>query len=266
MNIPLFNKKQKRLGLSLRGGGARAHAYLGLIKLLEELEIPIHAIIGSSGGAIMGGAYAAGVSIENILKHGYEMESFNFFDFENIANLALWDNKKAVAYTRKLIGTIDFNKTKTLFTAQVTNADNYSYERINSGELAIAIAASSAFSGLLSPVDINGKSYIDGDYSSTFDTQYLRDQDCDVVIGLRTGEVKHNRLNIPLFFSAEMRKVMRNLQDEGLKHEPVDLLIDNMAEHDGEILDFTRAYDHFEKGYEIASSYRDTILELMGKQ
>jgi NTE family protein len=51
-----------RIGLVLSGGGARGAAHVGVIKVLEELQVPIDYIAGTSMGAIVGGLYASGMS------------------------------------------------------------------------------------------------------------------------------------------------------------------------------------------------------------
>ena len=50
-----------RIGLVLSGGGARGAAHVGVLEVLEELHVPIHAIAGTSMGAVVGGLYAAGL-------------------------------------------------------------------------------------------------------------------------------------------------------------------------------------------------------------
>jgi NTE family protein len=49
-----------RIGLALSGGGARGIAHVGVLKVLEELRVPIHCVTGTSMGAIVGGTFAAG--------------------------------------------------------------------------------------------------------------------------------------------------------------------------------------------------------------
>src|SRR4051794_34737609 len=59
-----------RIGLVLSGGGARGVAHVGVLKVLEQLHIPIDAIAGTSMGAVVGGLYASGLSpreIESIM-------------------------------------------------------------------------------------------------------------------------------------------------------------------------------------------------------
>src|SRR6478672_4198134 len=49
-----------RIGLALSGGGARGLAHIGVLKVLEEMRVPISCVTGTSMGAVVGGAYAAG--------------------------------------------------------------------------------------------------------------------------------------------------------------------------------------------------------------
>src|SRR5690348_12472055 len=55
-----------RIGLVLSGGGARGAAHVGVLKVLEQLHIPIDAIAGTSMGAVVGGLYASGFSARDI--------------------------------------------------------------------------------------------------------------------------------------------------------------------------------------------------------
>ena len=63
-----------RTGLVLSGGGARGLAHIGVLKQLEELNIPIHAIAGTSMGAVIGGLYASGYSAEELEKLALELD------------------------------------------------------------------------------------------------------------------------------------------------------------------------------------------------
>src|SRR3954463_16784739 len=49
-----------RIGLVLGGGGARGGAHVGVLQVLEDLRVPVDCIAGTSMGALVGGAYAAG--------------------------------------------------------------------------------------------------------------------------------------------------------------------------------------------------------------
>src|SRR5690242_20238028 len=58
--------QRPRIGLALSGGGARGAAHIGVLKVLEELRVPIDCVAGTSFGAIVGGAFAAGATPEKL--------------------------------------------------------------------------------------------------------------------------------------------------------------------------------------------------------
>ncbi len=60
--------KKKRIGLALGGGGARGLAHIGVLRVLEKEEIPIHLIVGTSIGALVGGAYVSGMNPDELRK------------------------------------------------------------------------------------------------------------------------------------------------------------------------------------------------------
>lgn len=59
--------ERKKIGLALSGGGARGFAHIGVLKVLAEHNIPIDMVAGTSAGSIIGGALAAGMSVDEII-------------------------------------------------------------------------------------------------------------------------------------------------------------------------------------------------------
>lgn len=53
-----MDKKRKKVGLVLGGGGSRGVAFIGVLRILKENNIPIDYIVGTSMGSIMAGTYA----------------------------------------------------------------------------------------------------------------------------------------------------------------------------------------------------------------
>jgi NTE family protein len=69
-----------KVGLVLGGGGARGGAHLGVLQVLEELRVPIDCIAATSMGALVGGAYAAGISPGETIELVRETDWINIFD------------------------------------------------------------------------------------------------------------------------------------------------------------------------------------------
>ena len=61
-------KTRPRIGLVLSGGGARGAAHIGVLKVLEELRVPVDYIAGTSMGSIVGGSYASGNTVDQMLR------------------------------------------------------------------------------------------------------------------------------------------------------------------------------------------------------
>ena len=57
-----------RIGLALGGGGARGIAHISVLRTIEELHIPIDCVAGTSAGALVGGLYASGMSVDDMEK------------------------------------------------------------------------------------------------------------------------------------------------------------------------------------------------------
>jgi NTE family protein len=58
--------KPPRIGLVLSGGGARGFAHIGVLRVLQRLNVPVHVVVGASMGAVIGGAYAAGRPVDEL--------------------------------------------------------------------------------------------------------------------------------------------------------------------------------------------------------
>ena len=63
---PVAVEPPVRIGLALSGGAALGFAHIGVLKVLRDSGIPVVAISGTSMGSMVGGAYAAGVSVARI--------------------------------------------------------------------------------------------------------------------------------------------------------------------------------------------------------
>ena len=86
-----------RIGLVLSGGGARGFAHVGVLKVLEELKIPIDCIAGTSVGAIVGGLYASGMDAHRIESLMVSLDWQNAFrDRPSRRELAFRDRKSVV--------------------------------------------------------------------------------------------------------------------------------------------------------------------------
>lgn len=218
MRIPFTEKKRfqsvpPRIGIALGGGGARGLAHLGVLMALEEEHIPIHCITGTSAGAIIGAMYAqnpdAGSLIEQIkasVSEGiYEQLQLNWL--KNTRNSSFLHQithriKRSIVINlaqskRALLSDVCFRDNLTHFikegkieetripfgmvaTSLHTGEDVY----FTSGDILTAVTASSAISGFLAPVDINGDLLTDGAVSCPVPVTLLKELGAEATIGI----------------------------------------------------------------------------------
>ncbi|MGB5474598.1 MAG: patatin-like phospholipase family protein, partial [Gammaproteobacteria bacterium] len=70
--------ERPKIGLALSGGGARGAAHIGVLRVLEQMQIPVDYIAGTSMGSIIGGLYASGMSPDEI------EQAFKAIDWDHI--------------------------------------------------------------------------------------------------------------------------------------------------------------------------------------
>ena len=97
-----MGKKGKRIGLALGAGGARGLAHIGVLRVLEKEEIPIDLIVGTSIGALVGGAYASGMTPDNLEQKVDEYLNSSEFQSSAIKAFESAHEKGDVGFTQKI--------------------------------------------------------------------------------------------------------------------------------------------------------------------
>jgi NTE family protein len=166
------------LALALGGGGARGLAHVLILEALDELGVRPRAIAGTSIGALMGAAYASGMSGADIRAHCSDL----FLKRTELVKrfLSRWDGKLAeiwgsvappIAAADRLLKALLPHELPETFSALhipllVVATDFYAQEEqiIDSGPLLAALAASCALPTLMRPIEIDGRLLIDGGF------------------------------------------------------------------------------------------------------
>jgi NTE family protein len=174
-----------RIGLALSGGAARGIAHVGVLRALEENKIPIDAIVGASAGALIGGCYATGLSIERLeeMARGFRWRHASRLAF---SRLGLQTNAGLEKFLKKSLPVTRFEDLKIPFAAMVT--DLIKKESIvfrDSGDLPFAIRASCSVPALYAPVrDSEGRFLIDGGILCNLPISQTRELGADLVIAV----------------------------------------------------------------------------------
>jgi NTE family protein len=174
-----------RVGLALSGGAARGIAHVGVLRALTENQIPIDAIAGASAGALVGGSFAAGLSIDELEKmaRGFRWRHTARLSF---SRLGLQSNKRMEDYLRQRLPVTRFEDLKIPFAAMVTDLRKGALVVFrDKGDLPFAIRASTCIPAVYTPIeDSEGRLLIDGGIVANLPISHTRDLGADIVIGV----------------------------------------------------------------------------------
>ena len=227
-SVSAQDKKQKKIGVVLSGGGAKGLAHIGVLKLLEENNIPIDYIMGTSMGGIIGGLYAAGYNADEIEKialtpefqvwatgklreqdkylYAKENPHPGVFYFQ----LSL-DSNYSVSFNPGLVndGPLDFAMAE-LFYKPIKEA-NYNFDNLSipyrcmaaevftqrqvmlkEGNIAEAVRATMSVPLIFRPIKVDGQYLFDGAVFNNFPVDVMQQEfEPDVIIGVNVSSVTY---------------------------------------------------------------------------
>ncbi len=177
---------ERKVGIVLSSGGARGTAHVGVLKVLEENGIEADVIAGSSIGAEIGAAYAAGVGLD-------EMESYwRSTSWKRVAKTlfptfpwAGWSSGREVTrFLKDLFGEQRIEDLPIPYAAVATDLESGRPFPIRSGPIVQAVRASLSVPGLFVPVWLDGHLLIDGGVTDPLPVDVARSLGADVVIAV----------------------------------------------------------------------------------
>ena len=207
--------QRPKIGLVLSGGGARGFAHIGVLKVLEENNVPIDYIVGTSMGSIIGGLYAIGLTPEEIERGvngiawdkvfsdfaNRDYKSFrrkqDDYDFFNLQRVGITDDglqirpgliegqQVELALDRLAhpgFHINDYDKLRIPFRAIATDIATGEPFIIKSGNLARAMRASMSIPGALPPITIDGTLLVDGGIANNVPIDIVHGMGADIVI------------------------------------------------------------------------------------
>ena len=177
-----------RVGLALSGGAARGMAHIGVLRALEENAIPIDAIAGASAGALVGGLYAAGLSIAQLeaMARKFRWRHMGRIGF---SRLGLQSSAPMETFLRANLPVTRFEDLKIPFAALATDLRNGTAVALrDTGDIPLAIRASNCLPAFYVPVrDPEGRLLVDGGLVANLPISYTRDLGADIVIAVDVG-------------------------------------------------------------------------------
>ncbi|MCE1115719.1 MULTISPECIES: patatin-like phospholipase family protein [Pseudomonas] len=287
-SLTLFAAEAARpkVGLVLSGGAARGLAHIGVLKALEEQGVRIDAIAGTSMGAVVGGLYASGYSVEELEKLATTLDwqqalsdappredipfrrkqddrdflvkqKLSFRDDGSLGlplgviqgqNLSLLLESK-LAHTADIR---DFDKLPIPFRAVATDITTGEKVVFRRGHLPQVVRASMSIPAVFAPVELDGRLLVDGGMTDNIPLDVVREMGVDIAIVVDIGTPLRNRKQLATVVDVLNQSITlmtrRNSEEQLASLARDDILVQPPLASFG-VTDFGRARDMIDAGY-----------------
>jgi NTE family protein len=250
-----------KIGLVLSGGAVRGAAHIGILKALEEENIPIYAVSGVSAGAIVGSFYCFGYSAKDIEKIALEANFLKMFS-PSIPFKSLFSLYNLEKFLKNYIKENKIEKLQKKFFITTTNLNEGTYVFWDRGNLYEIVRASSSIPFIFEPVEIEGNKHVDGGLLNNLPVEPLKEI-CDYTIAVDVSPLSKEQ-NINNIFNIAIRsfylairsniEVRKNIADIFI--QPEELININ-------IFDIRKIKDAIEIGYKEGKKLAEAVKPLL---
>jgi len=175
--------KPAKIALVLGAGASKGFAHVGVLKILELHKIPIHLIVGTSVGSVVGALYASGMNAYELQKLAFSIEQKEMVDLTLPEN-GFIKGEKLEEFVNRMLKNSPMEKLKIPFYAVATELQSGQEILFGKGNTGQAVRASCSIPGVFRPVKIGDKVYVDGGVVSPVAVEAARRMGADIVIAV----------------------------------------------------------------------------------
>ncbi len=175
--------KPAKIALVLGAGASKGFAHIGVLKILETNKIPVHMIVGTSVGSVIGGFYASGLNAFDLQRLSFSIEQKDIVDL-TIPENGFIKGEKLEEFVNKTLKNTPIEKLKIPFYAVATEIQNGQETVFGRGNTGQAVRASCSIPGVFRPVKIGDKVYVDGGVVSPVAVEAAKRLGADVVLAV----------------------------------------------------------------------------------
>lgn len=177
------NSDSRRIGLALGGGAARGLAHIGVLKVLEEEDITVHYVAGTSAGSLIGSLFCSGLNWQKIKETA---QHINWGDLVSPTwpTLGIVNSDKLEKTLNESLRKTSFEELPTPFRAVAVDIASGEEVVLRSGSVARAVRASCSIPGIFEPTELEGRLLVDGGLVNDVPTDVVKDMGADFVMGV----------------------------------------------------------------------------------
>jgi len=252
-------KKNYKIGIALGGGAARGYAHIGVLNAIDELNIPISYISGTSIGSFIGALYASGnlKNFENEVRSKNSFMKDVLFKLDPVfPKLSIMNGNEVIKIFKELTNIRTFEELEIPLTTVATDIINNKKIESNKGDIINAIKASIAIPGVLTPTYIDENLCVDGGLIDPVPLQSIVDMGSDITLavnlyGLQSSKKNDHKYNIVDIVDRSAKIILNNVTHLSFKNNEPDILIEPPIDQ-FKGWDFHKSNDLIEIGYDTA--------------
>lgn len=177
--------KPAKIAVVLGAGASKGFAHIGVLKVLEAQRIPVHMVVGTSAGSLVGSLYASGKTAYELQGIAMKMEKDNVIDYNwKIWTGGLIKGEKLENFINQIVQNTPIEKLRIPYYAVATNAATGEEMVFGKGNTGTAVRASCSVPGVFQPVKIGNSTYVDGGVVSPVAVDVAKRYGADVVIAV----------------------------------------------------------------------------------
>ena len=255
--------KPANIAVVLGAGAVKGFAHIGVLKILESQNVPIHMVVGTSVGSLVGSLYAYGYDAYKLQMIAYALER------DDLIDITLPDNgfvrgEKLENYVNRMVKDTPIEKFRIPFHAVATNIQTGEEMVFGTGNAGMAVRASCSIPGIFKPARISGKTYADGGIVSPLAVDVARHYGADVVIAVNISTSPDATVPQGTVETILQSVDIMYAKIAALQIPRADVVIKPIVSHIGST-DFTRKHEAILEGEKAARAAMPAIQAILSK-
>jgi len=258
-------RAEPKVALVLGGGSAKGFAHVGVLRVLEREKIPIHMIVGTSVGSLIGGIYASNPDSFQLEWAAFKIARGDILDYSiTSSKMGPVQGARLEAFVEQNAKVKLVEATKIPFYPVATDLNTGETVTLEKGSLAKAIHASSAIPGIFVPVTFGNRTLVDGGVTSNIACDVARAKGANVIIAVNLQkDVRDTDITSVIDVIAQSISIMMHVNTRSkLAHADVIIEPDTKGIS---MFDFSRKKTLMEEGMKATEIALPRIRSLTGK-
>jgi NTE family protein len=264
-SAPVVKKAEPKVALVLGGGSAKGFAHVGVLRALEKEKIPIHMIVGTSVGSLIGGIYASNPDSFQLEWTAFKINRGDILDYSVVSSkMGPVQGAKLEAFVEQNAKVKLVEATKIPFYPVATDLNTGETVTLERGSLAKAIHASSAIPGIFVPVAFGSRTLVDGGVTSNIACEVARSKGANVIIAVNLQkDIKDGDITSVIDVIAQSIAIMMHVNSK-TKLSYADVILEPDTKGIS-MFDFSQKKILMEEGIKATERAMPKIKALVGK-